>query len=92
MERNSPLGNKLLLCVGDGGGGGGGVGRIFSPKFLWKKLVFFFSFFFFMCLAQKRNDFNFFCSSNKPKIELPERKWTQKLTFLAKFVKLTPAF
>ena len=56
MERNSPLGNKFLLCVGDGGAGGGGVGHIFSPKFLWKKLVFFFFHFFFFYVSSSEEE------------------------------------
>ena len=35
-----------------------------------------------MSLAIRGNDFNFFFSTNKAKIELVDRKWTQKSTLL----------
>ena len=37
-----------------------------------------------MYLAIMGNDFNFFSSTNKPKIELVGRQWTQKSTLSAK--------
>ena len=37
-----------------------------------------------MSLAIRGNDFNFFFSTNKAKIELVERKWTRKSTLLVK--------
>ena len=54
----------------------------------WYNFVIFFLFFL-MCLAIKGNAFKFSFSTNKPKIELVERKWTQKSTLLAI---LTPVF
>ena len=42
-----------------------------------------------MSLAIRGNDFNFFFTINKTKIELVNRKWTQKSTL---FARLTPVF
>ena len=44
-------------------------------------------FFFLMSLAIRGNAFKIFFSANEPKIELVQRKWTQKSTLLAN---LTP--
>jgi len=38
-----------------------------------------------MCLAIKANDFNFIFITNKPKIELVGRQWTQKSTLFGGF-------
>ena len=65
----------------------GGWGVLPLKFFRCLKLRSFFFFFFEMCLAIRGNDFNFFFSANEPKIELVQRKWTQKSTLLAN---LTP--
>ena len=63
-----------------------GGGYLPFLSLIFEKWPVFFSFFL-MCLAIRGNDFNFFFSTSKPKIELVERKWTQKSTLLAN---LTP--
>ena len=69
---------KLLLC------GGGCCGAYLPFQLFFLKIVCYFFFFFQISLAIRGNDFNFFFSTNKPKIELVGRKWTQKSTLFPK--------
>ena len=58
------------------------VGRINLSVFFLGKTRGFLSFFFQMSLALRGNDFNFFSSTNKAKMELIGRKWAKKSTLL----------